>query len=245
MPTIPKPPRAGTESLEIERKFEVPQGARFPRADEFARAGLTLGVLETHQLHARYFDTADGALARLRIAVRRREGGTDEGWHLKEKGEHGTRELHWPLSPRLPAGLAHELRLRIGAAVDEVRPLAELRTDRRAARLSDVDGVEVVELADDQVLASDLRDGEGMRVDRAWREWEAELMPGADRVWLERVAAVLAGAGAEPSPSSAKIARATGALVAQALAANASPEVVERLREMDRLDREAARRLEA
>lgn len=244
MPTISNPPHGkAAESLEIERKFEVPPGAHFPSAAEFASAGLALGPLETHELHARYFDTADGALARVRVAVRRREGGSDEGWHLKEKGERGTRELHWPLSPELPAGLAHELRLRIGDAVDAVVPLAELRTERRTARLTDANGIEVVELADDRVRASDLRDGEG--VDRAWREWEAELMPGADPVWLERVAEVLASAGAEPSPSSAKIARATGRLVEQALAAGSPPELVERLREMDRLDREAARRLGA
>ena len=34
-------------------------------------------------LTAAYLDTDDLRLARWRVSLRRREGGTDEGWHLK------------------------------------------------------------------------------------------------------------------------------------------------------------------
>ena len=112
-----------------------------------------------------------------------REGGADEGWHLKAKTAGGTRELHWPLAAAIPAGLVSELRERIGDAAEHVRPIAELRTERRTVRLVTRAGVEVVELADDRVLAAELR-GDA-RIERAWREWEAELLPGADEHWLD------------------------------------------------------------
>ena len=233
-----------SESLEIERKYEVAAESQIPQAAAFAAVGLSVGAHETHEMHARYFDTADGALARQAVAMRVREGGADEGWHVKAKGAAGTRELHWPLAAEMPAGLIAELRTWIGDAAERVRPIAELRTERRIVRLIDSAGVEVVELADDRVRASDLRGGAGApTVDRAWREWEAELMQGADEAWLDRVGEVLETAGAFVSPSSAKIARATGSLVALARAKGASEESIARLQEMDRVDQATARRL--
>ncbi|MFC5339065.1 EamA family transporter [Leucobacter denitrificans] len=239
---IKEPPmEPASESLEIERKYEVPADAEVPGSDVFETGGLSAGRSVTHELHARYFDTADGVLARNRFALRMRTGGSDAGWHLKEKGEHGTRELHWPISAELPAALAHELSERLSVDAADIAPLAELRTERRVMRLSDRNGAEVVELADDRVLATDLRGGVPVR--RAWREWEAELMPGAGPEWLEVVERILAAAGATLSPSSAKIARATGSLIALAQSRGASEAEIEQLQEMDRLDQEAARRL--
>ena len=234
---------AATESLEIERKYEVPAATEVPGETAFAAAGLGVGTAEVHEMHARYFDTDDGALASKGLAMRVREGGSDEGWHLKAKTSGGTRELHWPLAATLPAGLKAELVERIGEAAEQVRPIAELRTERRTLRLTDGAGVEVVELADDRVLATELRGAEPVK--RAWREWEAELLPGADERWLDATGQVLEAAGATPSLSSAKIARAMGALVEVAHSRGASPEIVAQLQEMDRLDRESARRLGA
>jgi hypothetical protein len=105
--------------------------------------------------------------------------------------------------------------------------------------LRDGSGREVVELADDRVRATDGIEG----VDRAWREWEAELMPGADAAVLDRVEAVLLASGAEPSLSFAKIARATGRLLAAARARGADEATLEALARLDASDREAARRL--
>ncbi|RKQ84461.1 threonine/homoserine efflux transporter RhtA [Mycolicibacterium mucogenicum 261Sha1.1M5] len=234
---------AATESLEIERKYEVPAATEVPGAAAFAAVGLGLGAADVHQLHARYFDTEDGALAAQGLAMRVREGGGDEGWHLKAKTSGGTRELHWPLADAMPAGLTAELVDRIGEAAERVRPIAELRTERRTIRLTDAAGVEVVELADDRVRATELQGEE--RVERAWREWEAELLPGAEERWLDAVGQVLEAAGAAPSLSTAKIARAMGALVEVAISRGASADVVAQLQEMDRLDRATARRLGA
>lgn len=241
-------PEAGVASVEIELKFEVPAEAELPSASLFDARGLHPGESATHQLHARYFDSSDGALAAKRIAMRVRVGGPDEGWHVKEKGAAGTTELQWPLSPEMPAGLVAELRSRVGDAIDDVQLIAELFTERRTLRLEDENGVEVVEIADDRVRASEVRvDARGVesRVDRAWREWEAELMPGADPAWLDAAGELLEVAGATPSLSSAKVARAAGKLVDLAEARGASTEVIAQLQEMDRRDLEAARRLNA
>lgn len=248
-----EPPAAGgrTESLEIERKYEVPVGALVPGDDAFAAVGLNVGTTETIHLVARYFDTPDARLAQLGLAMRVREGGGDEGWHLKAKTPEGTRELHWPLQGEMPAGLRAELSERIGEAAKQVRPIAEMRTERRIVRLENEAGVEVVELADDRVVAAELRyenpdlEVPSSQVNRAWREWEAELMPGASESVLDAVGGVLEAAGAAPSLSSAKIARAIGALARAARKKGAAETVIAQLEQMDLNDQEAARRLGA
>ena len=71
----------------------------------------------------------------------------------------------------------------------------------------------VVEIADDHVTAVDVRGD----VERGWREWEVELLPGAPdteagrTALLDAIEAAIAVAGAHPSTSVAKVARALGA----------------------------------
>ena len=95
----------------------------------------------------------------------------------------------------------------------ELSPLATIRTTRTTTVLLDDVGVPVVEIADDRVLATDER----ALVDRAWREWEVELLPGAPAGaddpggLLDVIERELLAAGAVPSASPAKIARALGA----------------------------------
>lgn len=80
-----------TESLEIERKYEVPPNAVLPGAEEFTAAGFAASAPETVHLVASYYDTPERGLARVRLAVRSRSGGADAGWHLKERGADGVR----------------------------------------------------------------------------------------------------------------------------------------------------------
>ncbi|WP_181158467.1 CYTH domain-containing protein [Leucobacter massiliensis] len=226
------------ESLEIERKYEARLGAELPTAGRLREAGFAADAPLSFSLRAQYLDTPGEDLAAQGVAVRERHGGSDAGWHLKQRGPEGVRELHWPAAERMPEGLREEIRARIGEAVDAVRPLARIDTERTVVLLRDATGAAVVELADDRVLAADAA---GVR--RAWREWEAELVPGAEPALLERVEPLLLEAGAEPSLSAAKIARATGRLVELAERQGADAAVLAALRELDTSDREAARRL--
>ena len=231
----------GTESLEIERKYEIAVDAPLPSAAAFAAAGFAADPPETFALAARYFDTPDEALARAGIAVRVREGGADAGWHVKRREPGGVREQHWPLESQMPAGLLAELVARVGIAAGAVQPRAELLTERTVVVLRDGAGAALVELADDRVRATDLSDG----VRRAWREWEAELLPAGTEAQLDALDPVLRAAGAEPSASPAKIARATGKLLGLARERGAAPEVLRAIEQLDAADQAAARTLDA
>ena len=192
------------ESFEIERKYEIDDRAELPGLRDLAAIGLSPGAPERHLLEARYFDTPAGELGAQRVAVRMRRGGKDEGWHLKEKGPDGARELLWPLAEEMPQGLIRELEARIGPdAPARIGAIASLRTSRVTVRLRDAEGVELVELADDRVEASNELTGGR----QAWREWEAELMPGADATVLDRLEPLLVAAGATRVRGTSKIQR--------------------------------------
>lgn len=192
------------ESFEIERKYEVADEAALPSAEAFAAVGLRLGMLEAHELRAAYFDTPDGGLASRRLALRRREGGKDAGWHLKAKGEHGARELLWPPAAEMPEGLLREVEPHLGAeGLARLGAIATLRTHRMTAMLFDASGAAIVELADDRVDAVNELSGREQR----WREWEAELMPGAPEALLELVEPLLVAAGAVRVRGTSKIQR--------------------------------------
>ncbi|WP_164884548.1 CYTH domain-containing protein [Leucobacter muris] len=239
----------GAETLEVERKYEAGVELRLPDAEAFRAAGFEAGAPVVQQLSARYFDTPEGDLARRGFAVRSRHGGKDAGWHMKQRTEGGNRELLWPHGDEMPAELRREIEARIGVSPDRLVPIAALETRRTTVVLRH-DGREVVELADDRVRAREGATG----VRRAWREWEAELLPGAGigadaadpegAALLDRVEAVLLAAGATPSLSFAKIARATGQLVAVARAKGASEELLAALQRLDASDQRAARSLE-
>lgn len=192
------------ETFEIERKYEVSDDALLPDADTFAAIGLRLDASATHELRASYFDTPTGELASLRLALRHRLGGKDEGWHLKAKGEAGARELLWPTAEEIPSGLKHEVEDRLDeGATDRLRAIATLRTQRVTAMLCNEAGDAVVELADDRVEG--VNELTGRR--QSWREWEAELMPEADEGVLDLVEPLLAAAGAKRVRGTSKIQR--------------------------------------
>ena len=220
------------ESFEIERKYEVAASALLPDSEELMQAGFSADPTVTYELHATYYDTAGRDFAKRGIAVRQRRGGSDAGWHLKKKGAEGSLELTWPASAAMPAPLLAELNARLGHEVTGAAPIAELRTTRHVVLLRDEAGREAIELVDDEVRALDHANGAW----RAWREWEAELAPGADAALLDRLEPTLLSAGAEVSPSPAKIARATGSLVRIAAVRGASESELARLRAMDDAD---------
>lgn len=205
---------AMTSHPEIERKYDVPDDATVPRFDGLDRAGVrSASETERFELVATYFDTADGALAARRMTLRRRTGGSDAGWHLKLPAEAGRSELGWPVELRgsdagspVPAEVLEPVR---GIVRDHpLAPVAIITTHRSVTRLLGDGGAELVEIADDTVSASDVRSG----VLRTWREWEAELLDGAngDQGLLDAVQDALVEAGARPAASASKLATAMG-----------------------------------
>src|ERR1700722_7391260 len=71
-----------TEVRETEQKYEVEGDVALP---SFADLPQVAPVSEPEQetLTAEYYDTDDLRLLKAGITLRRREGGSDEGWHLK------------------------------------------------------------------------------------------------------------------------------------------------------------------
>ncbi len=193
-------------SVEIEKKFDVHEGTPVPDWTQLsAIARVSAG--EDRHLDAAYLDTADVALAQEGVAVRRRTGGPDEGWHVKGPLIHGGRvELAWPLTDDVPDGLREEI---AEWTTDPLEPLARIVNDRTVYELLDADGRVVAEFVDDRVQASDLREG----IDREWCEWEIELGPAVpDDIegFFAEVERVALASGARPASSASKLARALG-----------------------------------
>jgi CHAD domain-containing protein len=198
---------------EIERKYDVEEGASVP--DLSVVDGISsVETREPVDLEAVYYDTDNLDLALRRIVVRRRTGGGDAGWHIKKPAAEGRTELHWPLGDdtgTVPDAILEPVRAWVRDR--ELTPLARIATRRTAIHLLDADGNGVVEIADDDVTATDLRRGG----ERSWREWEVELLNGAPdteegrTALLDQIEGLIAPAGAHPSSSVAKIARALGA----------------------------------
>ena len=197
-------------TFEIERKYDADADTALP---DWGRVpGVTsVSEGEPRELDARYLDTADRALARNGVALRRRTGGPDAGWHIKgpRQGD-GRLELGWPLDEdgRMPDAVAETV---AQWTAEELQPIARIENSRTAYLLAGEHGV-IAEFVDDRVRATDL--GSGIR--REWREWEMELGPaapadeaGRERFFTAVEQAVLASGGRPPS-SGSKLARALG-----------------------------------
>ncbi|MBQ3360269.1 MULTISPECIES: CYTH domain-containing protein [Microbacterium] len=199
-----------SRTVEVERKFDVDDATPLPRWDAIPGVD-TVTDGESRDLDAQYFDTADGALSRSGVALRRRTGGPDAGWHVKGPREgDGRLELGWPLGDG--EGIPDAVAATVARwATDPLTPLARIRNDRTAYLLTGPDGV-IAEFVDDRVRATDLRQG----VERAWREWEMELGPAAPadadgrEAFFSAVEAAVRTAGGRDASSGSKLARALG-----------------------------------
>jgi CHAD domain-containing protein len=215
---------ATTRQTEIERKYDVAGGGTLP--DLSGVEGVaSVDAGEPVELEAVYVDTERGDLARAAITMRRRIGGKDEGWHVKLPAGAARTEVHAPLADgtiedggvRAPDGLIDAVRLVLRGR--PLVPVARIGTRRTALILRDASGAGIAEVADDAVHATDLRSGQ----ERSWHEVEAELL-GADsggdedstadadagEALLDAIEAALLDAGAVPSASRSKLARALG-----------------------------------
>jgi inorganic triphosphatase YgiF len=198
------------DHLEVEQKFEVDPGFTLPDLSGVPGCARVSGP-QMHNLSALYYDTADLRLAANGITLRRRSGGTDAGWHLKlPAGEPGARrEYH---EAPLPDGAAIPPRLTAlitGILAGEpLAPVARLDTSRTVLTLMTSADTPCVEVADDCVTA--VRTAPPRR-QVSWREVEIEVSDaGTGPAALSAAAGLLLDAGARPSRSGSKLARALG-----------------------------------
>ncbi|MEV4623176.1 CYTH and CHAD domain-containing protein [Asanoa sp. NPDC049573] len=189
--------------VERERKFESPDGFRVPDLVGDGIAAVDEPALLT--LDATYYDTPELRLTRGALALRRRTGGSDAGWHLKVGAAGGARTEHQRALTSGTTPPRDLMRLvRAAARGAPVEPVARIETRRREWRLHGPDGVVLATMADDTVVGHDLVDGRRV----AWHEIEVELVDGGDDV-LDSVERRLRRAGARPG-SPAKIQRVLG-----------------------------------
>jgi inorganic triphosphatase YgiF len=194
-----------TTHREVERKLRVHALFRLP-----ALSGVTWGAASvqpqpTFTMLNTYYDTSDLRLFRWGVTLRRREGGPDEGWHMKlpvEGADAGTRdELQVALTES--ALVPDELLDIVSALVREaaVNPVVTLRTERTPILLLDAHGQPTAELVDDTVAVLD-----GDRTAAIFREIEVEGVPGpdgdVDLTVLDDVVAALVEHGAVPGTTS-------------------------------------------
>ncbi len=209
-----------SRTIEVERKYDVDVDTPLPAWTGIDGVdAVTSG--ELRQLDARYFDTDDTTLARAGVAVRRRTGGPDAGWHIKgPRDGDGRLEIAWPLNEGplaegiIPDAVTDALARWTTAPLT---PLARIENRRTAYLLTGPDGV-IAEFVDDRVRATDLRQSDSVNepVQREWREWEVELGPSAPADSAGRgdlfaaIETAVFAAGARPAASDSKLARALG-----------------------------------
>lgn len=206
-----------TRSIEVERTYDVSEDTGLP--DLASLPGVaSVGSPQVRPLDAVYFDTAQLTLARRAVALRRRTGGPDEGWHVKSSAPEGRHEWGWPLDDDVSSAPLADVPPGVRAAVvewcgdDDLAPIARVQNERHAILLQDASGAVVAEFVDDHVQATDLRTG----IATTWREWEVELGPAAPagEAWrAEFFAAVdsaIAAVGGVPAASESKLQRALG-----------------------------------
>lgn len=198
-----------TRVSETETKYEMPGGAGLPPLPELPFTELpgvcAVSAPDEHQLDAEYYDTDDLRLIRAGITLRRRTGGSDDGWHLKLPDGAGTRqEIRLP--PGEPGAVPGELAelVRGLSRGTPLRLVARLATRRQTVDLLDDAGDSLAEVAADEVHAQTM--GQTAVVSR-WTELEVELTGGDQRL-LSSAAGLLQDRGLVPADRSAKLERA-------------------------------------
>jgi len=203
-------------TLEIERKYAVDAGFVMPDLSGVPGATAVTSP-RTYHLTAIYWDTPGLHLAAAHITLRRRSGGTDDGWHLKlPAGASARREVHAPLGPGTE-GVPDELASLASGWTEggPLRPIARLQTARTVRHLVDEGGQVLAEVADDEVTGSlpaeDFGNTPGpgpaarqWQAATAWREVEVELGTGPAGL-LDEAGRLLLQAGARPSPAASKL----------------------------------------
>jgi CHAD domain-containing protein len=194
-----------TEIRETERKYEAPPGTLLPGLEDLPGVAAESGP-EEQRLEARYYDTEDLRLIRSGVTLRRRQGGSDAGWHLKlPEGGGSRREIQLPLARgtrQVPKELGRLVRAFTRG--EALAPVAEISTVRHRRVLLDEAGDSLAEVVDDDVSASTL--GAQTELSR-WREVEVELTGGGQGL-LAAADRRLRRSGLSPAGRQAKLERA-------------------------------------
>jgi inorganic triphosphatase YgiF len=201
------------DHLETEQKYDADAVFILPELGNLPGLRGRRTEQKRYYLSATYFDTEDFDLNQHRITLRRRVGGTDEGWHLKLPVRKDTRqELHAPLDEGA-SGSSGSVPARLAAKVEDItegrrlHPIAILDTERTVVTLTGKSGEALLEVADDRVTAT--RFGGPDEEPMIWREVEVEVIsPGPEASQLlEAVGQALQEAGANRSSSGSKLGR--------------------------------------
>ena len=213
-----------TTHREVERKLRVHALYRIPPLAGSHPSISAVSPQPAVTMTAVYHDTDDLTLFRWGITLRRREGGADEGWHIKfpvEGADVTARdELQLPLAEGAIGDVPATYRDLVSALVrgHVLGPVVTLRTERHPYHLLDSQGRLVAELVDDTVAILD-----GGRVASSFREIEVEecdIEVRAAEDLLDAVVATLMAEGATPGSAS----KAAGALGPRASAPPDIPE---------------------
>jgi CHAD domain-containing protein len=221
-PEMPSNAPKTSRHLEVERKFDVVESTVSPSFEGIA-AVAHVEKSPVQSLDATYFDTPTHDLARNKVTLRRRTGGTDAGWHLKlPAGPDARTEVRAPLT----SGTAEqdtvptELRDVVLAIVRDrpLEPVARISTERETQVLYDAGGAALAEFSNDHVTASAAASNgpDSRPAEQEWREWELELTERAesngtaDTELLNRLSNRLLDAGAAPAGHASKLARVLG-----------------------------------
>lgn len=202
-----------THHLEIEQKFELADVTSEVPSVEWRFKGWRVKEPVFEELDATYYDTPSGHLGRHKVALRRRLGGYDQGWHIKFDAAGQRHEVTFDLLSK-PSAMPAAVKkfVQVPALGESLAPRVSLKTQRTRTVIVDGKGKPLAEICDDRVQALDYATGQ----ERTWQEWEVELLeagaaePKLGRSLFEAVARQLQAVGAVPSQSPAKIARALG-----------------------------------
>lgn len=193
------------EHLEVERTYAPGPDARLPELT-WLPGVATVGRPRVDALHAVYFDTADLALTRAGLSLRRRTGGNDEGWHLKIPAGAGREELRASLRRARHSPPAELRRLVVAWTLKApLEPVASIQTRRTRRDLVALDGTVLAELADDEVSGTP----HGGAAPVVWREWELELVRAGGEL-LDAADQLMADAGIDQDSVQRKIVRVLG-----------------------------------
>src|SRR5665648_590049 len=146
---------------EVERKVRVPADFELPPLGGIVPGVTDVVAGEPFTMFAAYHDTHDLRLIRWGATLRRREGGPDEGWHLKlpvaDEEPLVRDEIALPLDAgdvgHVPSAIADLVRALVREA--PMVHVVTVRSRRAPYALLDGTGVPVAELVDDRVEVVD------------------------------------------------------------------------------------------